>query len=117
MALQVVSGINSCGTSSGIWKRGIITGTMFRWRCSMRSQCRLCPNLLAEAQFYRYADDRSDSGPETPLSEHNHALDARAISSTASTPASGPEPANPGASAAIPWWLDPATEHLWTRIF
>src|SRR5256885_1881936 len=35
-----------------------------------------CPNLLTEAQLYRYGDDDSDTGPESPLSEHNHALDA-----------------------------------------
>ena len=32
-----------------------------------------CPNLLAEAQLYRYGDKE---GAETPLAEHNHALDA-----------------------------------------
>ena len=32
-----------------------------------------CPNLLAEAQLYRYAEE---GGTETPLAEHNHALDA-----------------------------------------
>ena len=35
-----------------------------------------CTNLLAEAGLYRY-DDRADAeGSETPLAEHNHALDA-----------------------------------------
>ena len=32
-----------------------------------------CPNLLAEAQLYRYAEK---GGAETPEAEHNHALDA-----------------------------------------
>ena len=32
-----------------------------------------CPNLLAEAQLYRYAET---GGAETPEAEHNHALDA-----------------------------------------
>jgi hypothetical protein len=33
-----------------------------------------CPNLLAEAQLYRWGED--DGRSETPLGEHNHALDA-----------------------------------------
>src|SRR5262249_45937534 len=33
-----------------------------------------CPNLLYEASLYRWEDD--DDGPEAPVSEHNHALDA-----------------------------------------
>jgi len=34
-----------------------------------------CPNLLAEAQLYRY-DEREGGKGEAPLNEHNHALDA-----------------------------------------
>jgi hypothetical protein len=34
-----------------------------------------CPNLLAEAQLYRYDDD-GGRGAESPVGEHNHALDA-----------------------------------------
>jgi len=34
-----------------------------------------CPNLLAEAQLYRY-DERAGGKGEAPLNEHNHALDA-----------------------------------------
>ena len=33
-----------------------------------------CPNLLAEAQLYRY--DPDSPGAETPIKEHDHALDA-----------------------------------------
>lgn len=33
-----------------------------------------CPNLLAEAELYRYGDDKQTE--ETPLDEHNHALAA-----------------------------------------
>ena len=33
-----------------------------------------CPNLLYEAALYRWDDD--EDGSETPVSEHNHALDA-----------------------------------------
>jgi hypothetical protein len=35
-----------------------------------------CPNLLAEAQLYRYSDDPTDRRSETPLDQHNHALAA-----------------------------------------
>jgi len=35
-----------------------------------------CPNLLSEAQLYRYGEEDSDTGPSRRLSEHNHALDA-----------------------------------------
>ena len=34
-----------------------------------------CPNLLAEAQLYRY-DKRGEARGENPLDENNHALDA-----------------------------------------
>src|SRR5207248_11801356 len=34
-----------------------------------------CPNLVAEAGLYRYDTDRS-AGGETPVKEHDHALDA-----------------------------------------
>jgi hypothetical protein len=34
-----------------------------------------CPNLLAEAQLYHYGEEDSGKG-ESPLNEHNHALDA-----------------------------------------
>jgi len=34
-----------------------------------------CPNLLAEAQLYRY-DNQGQARGEAPLDEHNHALDA-----------------------------------------
>ncbi len=35
-----------------------------------------CPNLLAEAALYRYADGPQDRHAETPADEHNHALGA-----------------------------------------
>ena len=35
-----------------------------------------CPNLLAEAELYRYSDDPTDKRAETPLDENNHALAA-----------------------------------------
>jgi hypothetical protein len=35
-----------------------------------------CPNLLAEAELYRYSDDATDKRAETPVDDHNHALAA-----------------------------------------
>ncbi len=35
-----------------------------------------CPNLLSEAELYRYSDDPRERSAETPLDEHNHALAA-----------------------------------------
>jgi hypothetical protein len=33
-----------------------------------------CPNLLAEAELYRYSDEAADKRAETPIDDHNHAL-------------------------------------------
>ena len=35
-----------------------------------------CPNLLAEAELYRYDTTASEREPETPVDAHNHALAA-----------------------------------------
>jgi hypothetical protein len=35
-----------------------------------------CPNLLREASLYRSSDNPTDRRSETPVHEHNHALDA-----------------------------------------
>jgi hypothetical protein len=35
-----------------------------------------CPNLLAEAELYKYGTDGTAQGAEIPLDENNHALDA-----------------------------------------
>jgi hypothetical protein len=35
-----------------------------------------CPNLLAEAELYRYGDDATDRRAESPVDEDNHALAA-----------------------------------------
>jgi hypothetical protein len=34
------------------------------------------PNLLAEAELYRYSDDTTDKRAETPVDDNNHALAA-----------------------------------------
>ena len=35
-----------------------------------------CPNLLAEAELYRYSPDPEDRRAENPVDDHNHALGA-----------------------------------------
>ena len=35
-----------------------------------------CPNLLAEAELYRYSEDATDKRAETPVDDNNHALAA-----------------------------------------
>src|SRR5262249_18762537 len=35
-----------------------------------------CPNLLGEAEMYRYTDNPREGDAETPVDEHNHALAA-----------------------------------------
>ncbi|HEV3117963.1 MAG TPA: hypothetical protein VGY58_12990 [Gemmataceae bacterium] len=41
---------------------------------TLRIAAGACPNLLAEAQLYRY--DPNSPGAEIPIKEHDHALDA-----------------------------------------
>ncbi len=36
----------------------------------------VCPNLLAEAELYRYSEDATDKRAETPVDDNNHALAA-----------------------------------------
>ena len=85
-----------------------------------------CPNLLAEAQLYRYAEA---GGAEAPLAEHNHALDAlRYLVATLDAhhlarprrpqPDDAPpeSPATPGAAARRPArdpWLRFDNDALW----
>jgi Terminase RNaseH-like domain len=106
-------------------RQGIAAVTARLESGTLRVQEGRCPNLLAEARLYRYGGEGAASGTEVPLSEHNHALDAlryligtldahrRPCSRETSPDASAPSQPR----ATIPWWLDPATEHLWTRIF
>src|SRR5262249_57136011 len=79
-----------------------------------------CPNLLAEAELYRYSDDPRERNAEIPLDEHNHALaalrylimglDARGQSRprAPSPPGSLPTPKRP--------WLRYDNEALWTPL-
>jgi hypothetical protein len=72
-----------------------------------------CPNLLAEAELYRYSDHQE---AETPLDEHNHALAAlRYLVSRldAGQLARGPRPTPTEAPAASEPWLRVGNEQLW----
>jgi len=86
-----------------------------------------CPNLLAEAQLYRYDDSREARG-EAPLDEHNHALDAlRYLINTMDRrrlagmrPQPPDAPATPDVAPAKPKqkpWLRLDNEALWTRLW
>ena len=97
---------------------------------TLRVQEGRCPNLLAEAQLYRYGE-ASETGPESPESEHNHALDAlRYLINTMDAHRlarpHGTKPKDPAAAPHVRmsdrplWWRmlhDPALNHLWTRRF
>jgi hypothetical protein len=93
-----------------------------------------CPNLLAEAQLYRY--DPETPNAESPLKEHDHALDAlryliskldwkkMARMRRGELPEDAPAPAVPDAPGGTPAapqpkprkWLSIYNEALWTRI-
>jgi hypothetical protein len=100
-----------------------------------------CPNLLAEAQLYRY--DHEAGRSEEPVKEHDHALDAlrylvskldwkklgrlRKGESPEDPPPTfvpSPPPPPPGGSPAVQppappkprKWLRPDNEALWTRL-
>jgi hypothetical protein len=88
----------------------------------LRIQAGSCPNLLAEAQLYRY-DDQPAGRAESPLDEHNHALDAlrylicgldaRRLARGSAAPAGdGPAPRRPEPKP----WLRLDNEALWTPL-
>jgi hypothetical protein len=57
--------------------RSGIAGVSARIQCGMLKIIEgKCPNLLAEADLYRYSDDPHDRRSETPIDDHNHALAA-----------------------------------------
>jgi hypothetical protein len=77
-----------------------------------------CPNLLAEAELYRYSDDPRERHAEIPIDEHNHALAAlrylimgldrggHCPPRNSSPPGTPPKPKRP--------WLRYDNEALWT---
>src|SRR6266851_1441180 len=105
---------------------------------SLRVVAGSCPNLLAESGLYRY-DPEARGKSETPLDEHNHAMDAlryvisridarRMARIRKSAPLVEPPPDASGQGAASPAplappparqrkWLSIYNEELWTRLY
>ena len=109
---RVRQGINSV-------RPGIAAVTARLENGTLRVQAGRCPNLLAEAELYRY-DNESDIGPESPLGEHNHALDAlrylvHTLDARRLARARSPSADPPSVDRPRPK-LDPPTDTLWTRI-
>ena len=88
-----------------------------------------CPNLLREAALYRYSTDPTDRRSETPVDDHNLALDAlrylvsaidawqmarmkRASGEKAATAEAAEKAKKPEKK-----WLSYRNEALWTRIW
>jgi hypothetical protein len=79
-----------------------------------------CPNLLAEAELYRY-DDSTDRDAEAPVDEYNHALaalrylvyglDQNQLGRDVGPDSGGQPPKKPRP------WLRYDNEELWTRIY
>jgi hypothetical protein len=67
--LAIRGGINAVRAGIGAVSARIDNGTL-----RIVQSC--CPNLLAEAELYRYGDAVGDRSGETPVDEHNHALAA-----------------------------------------
>jgi hypothetical protein len=88
-----------------------------------------CPNLLAEAELYRYSDDATDRRAESPLDENNHALAALRylVLALDGGPAIRTGPAETPEEKARKkaerdrqkqrTWLSVWNEELWTRLF
>ena len=90
-----------------------------------------CPNLLSEANLYRYSDAADERHDETPVDEHNHALaalryliarlDACKMARVPRSPDT-PSPSTPDAQSTPSRrppdpWLRLDNEQLWTRLF
>jgi hypothetical protein len=85
-----------------------------------------CPNLLAEAELYRYSTEAEDKRAETPVDDNNHALAALRylISQLDAGKLGRREPMQPSAAekskkldAAQKKWMSWRNEALWTRLF
>jgi hypothetical protein len=85
-----------------------------------------CPNLLAEAELYRYAADLADRGSETPEDEHNHALgalrylvsrlDERRMAGWFKKKVDGGAAEKQSAAPKRDWWMRWDNPALWTEL-
>jgi hypothetical protein len=99
---------------------------------SLRVLANRCPNLLAEAELYRYSDEPSARHAEEPVDEHNHALAAlrylvaslderrmarprRPVPPPGAPSGAAPPPAPPRPKRDP--WLRYDNDDLWTRLF
>jgi hypothetical protein len=88
-----------------------------------------CPNLLAEAELYRYSDGATDKRAEAPVDQNNHALaalrylvlpldDGRAVrAGPAETPEEKARKKEERDRQRQREWLSVRNEALWTRLF
>jgi hypothetical protein len=86
-----------------------------------------CPNLLAEAGLYSWAEDVQEGQAEAPVNENNHALaalrylvsrlDAGRMAGPRPAPAPPAPDAPPPAQPQPNPWLRWDNEALWTRLF
>jgi hypothetical protein len=85
-----------------------------------------CPNLLAEAELYRYSTEAEDKRAETPVDDNNHALaalrylisqlDALKLGQRERTPSSAVEESKK-LDAAQKKWMSWRNEALWRRVW
>jgi hypothetical protein len=110
---QVLSGVNAIRPGIAAVSARIQNGTL-------RIVQNACPNLLAEAELYRYATDAESRGAETPCDDHNHALDAlRYLIARLDALKLGRKPnvTASGEEVKKKPWLRLDNEALWTRIW
>jgi hypothetical protein len=79
-----------------------------------------CPNLLKEAQLYRYSDDPAERKAEIPVDEHNHAISAlryllSRLDRRGLRDDPPPEPAKPKPKPKP--WLHWTNDALYTRVW
>jgi hypothetical protein len=110
---KVVAGINDLRPGIGAVSARLENGTL-------RVLAGRCPNLLAEAQLYRYSDDPRERHTEIPLDEHNHALAAvryliMGLDARGQFRSRGPSPPSAPSTPKRPW-LRYDNEALWTPL-
>jgi hypothetical protein len=111
--LKVVPGVNDLRPGIGKVTARLETATL-------KVLAGRCPNLLAEAELYRYSDDLRERNAETPLDEHNHALAALRYLIMGIDARGGPRPGGSSPPGTPPKprrpWLRYDNEALWTPL-